>query len=140
MPLPDANPNRTAALPFAMKGTLTPAIAAPPPAMDYTAILKPILSYDLRISDEANIREVLRSGTAAAARIKDPAARDFALWYKYRNSPAISGNAEDIEQFRLVPSRLAGAGRAAREGGDGSLPDRCRAPTRSKPFSAIRRR
>ena len=102
MPPPDANPNRTAALPFAMKGTLTPAIAAPPPAMDYTAILKPILSYDLSDSDEANIREVLRSGTAAAARIKDPAARDFALWYKYRNSPAISGNAEDIEQFRLA--------------------------------------
>ncbi len=69
--------------------------------MDYASILKPILSYDLSVSDDANIREVLSSGTAAAARIKDPAARDFALWYKYRNSPATSGNAEDIEQFRL---------------------------------------
>jgi hypothetical protein len=28
MPPPDPNPNRSAALPFAMKGTLTPAIAA----------------------------------------------------------------------------------------------------------------
>ncbi len=102
MPPPDPNPNRTTALPFAMKGTLAPAIAPPPPAMDYAAILKPILSYDLSASDDANIREVLRSGTSAAAKIKDPAARDFALWYKYRNSPAISGNAEDIEQFRLA--------------------------------------
>ncbi len=42
----------------------------------------------------------MRSGTGAAARIKDPAARDFALWYKYRNSPA-TGNAEAIERFRL---------------------------------------
>jgi soluble lytic murein transglycosylase len=102
MPPPDPNPNRAGALPFAMKGTLAPAIAVPPPAMDYASILKPILSYDLGAADEANIREVLRAGTAAAARIKDPAARDFALWYKYRNSPATSGNAEAIEQFRLA--------------------------------------
>jgi soluble lytic murein transglycosylase len=102
MPPPDPNPNRTTALPFAMKGTLAPAIKAPAPAMDYAAILRPILSYDLSASDEVNIREVLRAGTAAAARIKDPAARDFALWYKYRNSPAVSGNAADIEQFRLA--------------------------------------
>ena len=102
MPPPDPNPNRSAALPFAMKGTLTPAIAAPPPAMDYAAILKPILSYDLSASDEANIREVLRSSASVAARIEDLAARDFALWYKYRNSPATSGNAEAIESFRLA--------------------------------------
>jgi soluble lytic murein transglycosylase len=100
MPLPDPNPNRAETLPFAMKGTLAPAIAAPPPAMDYASILKPILSYDLGAGDEANIREVLRASTAAAARIKDPAARDFALWYKYRNSPA-TDNAAAIEQFRL---------------------------------------
>jgi peptidoglycan lytic transglycosylase len=99
MPLPDPNPNRAGALPFAMKG-LAPAIAAPPPAMDYASILKPILSYDLSIGDEANVREVIRSGTAAAARIKDQAARDFALWYKYRNSPA-TGDATAIERFRL---------------------------------------
>ena len=100
MPLPDPNPNRAGTKPFAMKGTLAPAIAAPPPAMDYASILKPILSYDLSAGDEANVREVIRSGPAAAAKIKDAAARDFALWYKYRNSPA-TGDATAIEQFRL---------------------------------------
>jgi soluble lytic murein transglycosylase len=100
MPLPDPNPNRAEALPFAMKGTLAPAIAAPPPAMDYASILRPILSYELSASDEANIREVMRSSASVAASIKDPAARDFALWYKYRNSPA-TGDAKAIEKFRL---------------------------------------
>jgi peptidoglycan lytic transglycosylase len=93
MPLPDPNPSRA--------GTFTPAFAAPPPAMDYASILKPILSYDLGTSDEANIRDVLRNGPAAASKIKDEAARDFALWYKYRNGPA-TGNAEDMEKFRLA--------------------------------------
>jgi soluble lytic murein transglycosylase len=92
MPLPDANPYRA--------GALDPAVSAPPPAMDYASILKPIMAYDLSTADEANIREVLRNGAAAAARIKDPAARDFALWYKYRNGPA-TGNAEAMEKFRL---------------------------------------
>jgi soluble lytic murein transglycosylase len=92
MPLPDANPNRG--------GTLTPAIAAPKSAMDYASILKPILSYDVGSSDEAYIRDVLRNGASAAGKIKDPAARDFALWYKYRNGPA-TGNAEAMERFRL---------------------------------------
>jgi soluble lytic murein transglycosylase len=101
MPLPDPNPNRAEALPFAMKGTLAPAIAAPPPAMDYASILKPILSYVLSAADEANVREVIRSGMAAAAQIKDPAARDFALWYKYRNSPA-NGDGTAIERFRVA--------------------------------------
>jgi soluble lytic murein transglycosylase len=100
MPLPDPNPNRGGAL-AAMQGTLAPAIAAPPSAMDYASILKPILSYTISNADEANLREVLRSGTAAAAKIKDPAARDFALWYKFKNSPA-TGNAAAIEEFRLA--------------------------------------
>jgi soluble lytic murein transglycosylase len=81
MPLPDPNPDRPGALPFAMKGTLAPAVAVPPPAMDYAAILKPILSYDVSAGD--------------------PAARDFALWYKYRHGPA-TGNAAAIEAFRLA--------------------------------------
>jgi soluble lytic murein transglycosylase len=98
MPLPDPNPNRA---PFAMKGTLAPAIQEPKPAKDFEAILKPILAYSLSTSDEAYIREVIRGSTASAERIKDPAARDFALWYKYRNSPA-GGNAAAIEQFRLA--------------------------------------
>jgi soluble lytic murein transglycosylase len=99
MPLPDPNPNRAATIPFEMKGTLTPAIQAPPPAMDYASILKPILSYDLGTGDESNIRDVMRGG-ASASSIQDPAARAFALWYRYRGS-GISGNADAIEQFRL---------------------------------------
>jgi soluble lytic murein transglycosylase len=99
MTLPDPNPNRAATIPFEMKGTLTPAIQAPPPAMDYASILKPILSYDLSTSDDANLRDVMRGG-ASASSIQDPAARAFALWYKYRGS-GISGSAEAIEQFRL---------------------------------------
>jgi soluble lytic murein transglycosylase len=98
MPLPDPNPNRVDM--DSMKGTFVPAIAAPSVAMNYEATLKPILSYNIGSSDEANLREVIRSSTAAAARIKDPAVRDFALWYKYRNSPA-GGNAAAIEEFRL---------------------------------------
>jgi soluble lytic murein transglycosylase len=101
MPLPDPNPNRDGALPFAMKGTLAPTSTEPAPAVDYATILKPILSYRLNPSDAANVRETIRSSVAAAERIKDPAARDFALWYKYRNSPA-GGNAAAIENFRLA--------------------------------------
>ena len=41
-PLPDPNPNRKATLPIVMKGTLTPAIQAPVPGMDYVAVLKPL--------------------------------------------------------------------------------------------------
>jgi soluble lytic murein transglycosylase len=98
MPLPDVNPSRAGG---SLKGTIAPAIAAVPPALDYPSILKPILSYEISASDEANLREVLRSGASAASRIKDPAARDFALWYKYRNSKP-SGKAEAIEKFRLA--------------------------------------
>ncbi|HXG77869.1 MAG TPA: hypothetical protein VNJ31_00835, partial [Methyloceanibacter sp.] len=101
MPLPDPNPNRPGALPLAMKGTIAPAVPPARPAMDYESILKPILSYNITASDEAYLREVIRASTAAAARIKDPAVRDFALWYKYRNSPA-NGDANAIEQFRLA--------------------------------------
>ena len=101
MPLPDPNPNRADASPFTMKGTLAPAIAEPTPAMDYASILKPILSYQLSTGDDSAVRETIRSGVAAASRIKDPAARDFALWYKYRNSPA-GGSATAIEAFRLA--------------------------------------
>src|SRR5262245_48275026 len=74
MPLPDANPSRTGGLDN-LKGTLAPAIAAEPPALDYPSILKPILSYQLSDTDEANLREVLRAGPSAASRINDPAVR-----------------------------------------------------------------
>jgi soluble lytic murein transglycosylase len=98
MPLPDVNPSRAGGLDGVKS---LPTIAAVPPALDYPSILKPILSYEISASDEANLREVLRSGAGAASRIKDPAARDFALWYKYRHSKP-SGKAEAIEQFRLA--------------------------------------
>ena len=104
MPVPEPNPNRasSAAL-MNMKGVLAPAIKAPPPALDYAAVLKPLLSYDLGSSDHAYVREVMRGGgAAAAAKIKDPAARAFALWHRYRNGPASSANAEAIESFRLA--------------------------------------
>ncbi|HSH64118.1 MAG TPA: lytic transglycosylase domain-containing protein [Methyloceanibacter sp.] len=104
MPLPAPNPNRpsSAAL-INMKGTLAPAIKAPPPALDYAAVLKPLLTYELTTSDHAYVREVMRgAGAATAQKIKDPAARAFALWHRYRNGPASSANAEAIEAFRLA--------------------------------------
>jgi soluble lytic murein transglycosylase len=100
-PLPNPNPNRKATLPFIMKGTLTPAIQPQPAGLDYAAILKPLTSYDLSDGDESALRDVMHGGgTAAAAGIKDEAARAFALWYRYRGT-GINGSAEAIEQFRL---------------------------------------
>ncbi len=70
--------------------------------MDYASILKPILSYDVGSSDEANIRDVLRNGASAAAqgsRIPPPAIS--------RSGTNIAtarrlGNAEAMERFRLA--------------------------------------
>jgi soluble lytic murein transglycosylase len=103
MPLPDPNPNRApSTTPFETKGTLAPAIQAPPPAMDYASILKPLLFYEISTSDDANLRDVLKgNGTAAAAKIQDEAVRAFALWYRYQGG-GISGTGEAIEQFRLA--------------------------------------
>jgi soluble lytic murein transglycosylase len=101
-PLPAPNPHRKATLPVVMKGTLTPAIQAPPSGMDYAAVLKPLTDYQLSTADDANLRDVLRGGGAtAAARIQDEAARAFALWYRYRGS-GINGSGEAVEQFRLA--------------------------------------
>src|SRR5262249_28500644 len=59
VPLPDPNPNRSATdTPFQVRGTLAPAVQAPPPPMDYTSILKPLISYDISTADEANFRDV----------------------------------------------------------------------------------
>ncbi len=104
MPIPEPNPNRAStAVLTNMKGTLAPAVKAPPPALDYAAVLKPLLSYNLSTADHAYVREVMRGGgTAAAQKIKDPAARAFALWHRYRNGPASSANAEAIEAFRTA--------------------------------------
>jgi soluble lytic murein transglycosylase len=102
MPLPDPNPNRkTTTTPFEMRGTLAPAVQAPPPAMDYASILKPLVFYELSTADDASLRDVMRGGgTAAAAKIQDPAVRAFALWYRYQGV-GINGSGEAIEQFRL---------------------------------------
>jgi soluble lytic murein transglycosylase len=103
VPLPDPNPNRApTATPFEMRGTLAPAIQAPAPPMDYAAILKPLVFYDISAADEANLRDVLRGGgAAAAAKIQDSAVRAFALWYRYQ-APGVNGSGDAIEQFRLA--------------------------------------
>ncbi|HZP08450.1 lytic transglycosylase domain-containing protein [Methyloceanibacter sp.] len=99
-PLPDPNPNRKATLPVVLKGMLTPAIQPPSPGLDYAAILKPLMSYELSDGDESALRDVMHGGgSAAASGIHDEAARAFALWYRYRSG---GGSAEEIEQFRLA--------------------------------------
>ncbi len=101
-PLPNPNPNRKATLPVVLKGTLAPAIQAPPPGMDYAAVLKPLTDYQLSTADDANLRDVLHGGgVTAAAKIEDEATRAFALWYRYRSN-GINGSGEEIEQFRLA--------------------------------------
>ncbi|HWM30361.1 MAG TPA: transglycosylase SLT domain-containing protein [Methyloceanibacter sp.] len=104
IPFPEPNPNRAdAAMLATMKGTLVPAIDAPKPKLDYAAILKPLLSYDLSSADESYVRAVMQSkgdAETTAAKISDPASRAYALWYKYRNG--VGGSAEAIEQFRLT--------------------------------------
>jgi soluble lytic murein transglycosylase len=96
MPLPDPNPGRA----DASKDAAAAGAAQSGSGMDYESILKPILSYKLSASDEANLREVIRSSGATAEKIKDPAARDFALWYKYRYGSG--GKASAIEAFRVA--------------------------------------
>ena len=120
-----------------VKGTIPPAIAAVPPALDYPSILKPILSYEI----SASTRPI--SGSPAfrrkrGSRIKDPAARDFALWYKYRNSKP-SGKAEAIEKFRLAHPDWPGQDEL-REKAEAALFLATRTPTRSRRSSAPRRR
>jgi soluble lytic murein transglycosylase len=103
MPLPEINPNRAeAAMLAALPGRLVPAVAAPKPVVDYASILKPLLSYNLSVADDSHVRAVMRSGSdvqSTAAKIKDPAARAFALWHKYRHG---GGSAESIEKFRTA--------------------------------------
>jgi soluble lytic murein transglycosylase len=104
IPLPEINPNRAdAAMLNTMQGTLVPGVPAPKPKLDYATILKPLLNYDLSAADKHNVRVVMQSKGDAeelAAKINDPAARAFALWYKYRNG--VGGSGEEIEQFRIT--------------------------------------
>jgi len=94
VPPPDINPNRGS--------PMDP--PAPEPALDYAAVLKPLLSYDLG-SDESRMRFVMRhkgSIDETAAKISDPAIRDFALWYRYKNNKSTVLDAEAVEKFRLA--------------------------------------
>ncbi len=107
IPDPDRNPNRpSSTLPIAMQA---PVIARPAPAMDFASILKPLLSYQLSASDQANLRDALSASykgdgdasQAATARIKDQAVRKLAIWYEYK-SGSLDGSADAIEQFRIA--------------------------------------
>jgi soluble lytic murein transglycosylase len=102
-PYPDRNPTRSSSMPpIAMQGPAKPA-----PSMDFAAILKPLLAYELSSSDQANLRDAFSASyrgdsdgaQAATARIKDQAARKLATWFAYR-SGGFAPSADAIEQFR----------------------------------------
>jgi len=93
-PPPDINPNRGS--------PMDP--PAPEPALDYASILKPLLSYDLSSEDESRLKFVMRhkgSIDETAAKISDPAVRDFGLWYRFKQNKSTLLDAEDVETFRL---------------------------------------
>lgn len=92
-PLPDINPNRDPSSP-----------PAPEPALDYASILKPLLSYNMSSADESRMRFVMRhkgSVDETAAKISDPAVREFAFWYRYKHNKSSYLNAEVVESYRL---------------------------------------
>ena len=77
--------------------------AAPEPALDYASILKPLLEYKLSSSDESRTRFVMRhkgSVDETTPKIEDPAARDFALWYRYSYTKSTYLEAEAVEAYR----------------------------------------
>lgn len=77
--------------------------AAPEPALDYASILKPLLEYKLDSSDESRTRFVMRhkgSVDETTPKIEDPAARDFALWYRYSYTKSTYLEAEAVEAYR----------------------------------------
>jgi len=95
VPPPDINPNRE-------PPTFPP---APKPAMDYVAVLKPLLDYDISADDESRLRFVMHnqgSVDQTAAKISDPAVRAFAQWYRYKHNKSTVLDAEAIEQFRAT--------------------------------------
>lgn len=126
MSLPERNPLRlqsvasaTAATPMLSEPTgAPPAVVVDPSAQastvsktktdpDYAAILRPLFDYPLSEQDRANLKEAFRAayrgnGEAVAeveARIQDPSARKFALWYAYRSGGSRATGTE-IETFR----------------------------------------
>lgn len=95
VPLPEINPNR--ASPMSPR--------APEPALDYAAVLKPLLSYNISSADQNRLKFVMRhkgSVGDTAAKISDPAVRAFAFWYRYKHNKSTVLNAEAIEAFRLA--------------------------------------
>ena len=94
IPLPDINPNRDPTSP-----------KAPEPALDYPAILKPLLSYALSADDESRLRFVMHHNgmiDETVAKIADPAVRAFGLWYRYKHNKSTALDAASIERFRLT--------------------------------------
>lgn len=94
VPGPVVNPQRDPANP-----------AAPKPALDYAAILKPLLSYNLSSAEESRLRFVMRnkgSVDETAAKISDLAVRAFGLWYRYKHNKSSYLDASAVEQFRLT--------------------------------------
>ena len=115
-PLPNRNPQRPsvaspAAAPDASALAPVPVATATAPKLAptgaYTAIMKPLLDYQLSNSDQANLKDAFSASFrgddagsyAAAARIKDSAARKLATWFEYRNGD-YDASAEEIESFR----------------------------------------
>jgi peptidoglycan lytic transglycosylase len=100
-PAPEINPNR---------GTpMSP--AAPEPALDYAAVLKPLLSYDISSDDESRLRFVMRHNGSideTAAKISDPAVLAFGLWYRFKHNKSTALDAEAVEKFRLTHSHWPG--------------------------------
>ncbi|MGA9443969.1 MAG: lytic transglycosylase domain-containing protein [Methyloceanibacter sp.] len=92
VPTPNVHPRRDPMSP-----------AAPEPALDYGQILQPLLEYKLSRADESRVRFVMRhKGTVddTAAKIEDPAAREFAFWYRYGHTKSSYLNAEAVEAYR----------------------------------------
>ncbi len=92
VPGPDIHPRRDNTFP-----------PAPEPALDYASILKPLLDYKLSSADESRVRFVMRhKGTIddTLAKIEDPAARDFALWYRFAHTKSTYLKAEAVEAYR----------------------------------------
>jgi soluble lytic murein transglycosylase len=92
-PLPEINPNRDPTF-----------VKAPTPALDYAAILEPLLSYKVSSDDESRMRFVMRnkgSVEETAAKISDPAVRDFAFWYRYKHNKSTFLDAAAVEAYRL---------------------------------------
>jgi soluble lytic murein transglycosylase len=117
MPLPDTNPRRPSSTSSARSPTAQPggiSIPSQAPAMDFAAVLKPLLNYEISAVDEANLKEAIRlayrgdsSSQGLTAKIKDDAARKLATWSAYKGS-GMDIPAAAIEEFRLANPQWPG--------------------------------